>query len=96
MTKGTTELVTIAATRRTEIGKGYGRRLRRTGKIAGVILEKGKTSMIEFDPKLLSKAWQGGKHFNLDFEGKVKKVFIKELQIDVVKRTPLHVDLVFA
>lgn len=49
--------------------------------------------MIEIDPKFLSVAWKGDKKFTLHLEGKEIPVIIKELQINSVKRTPLHVDL---
>jgi len=95
MSETTAPLVTIEANRREQVGKGYGRKLRRAGKIAGVLHEKGKTTLLDVEPKFLSKAWKSPtKTFNLSFEGKVTLVKIQELQIDVVKRLPLHVDLV--
>ncbi len=70
---------------------------RRQGKIPAVILEKGKATSIELDPKFLPRAWQAeGKVFELSFAGSVKKVAIKELQIHPVKRYAVHVDLVYA
>jgi large subunit ribosomal protein L25 len=85
--------VTIAATARTKSGKGNSRKLRAAGKIPAVLNGKGKSTLLELDPKLLSKAWLGGKKFNLDFNGKTTPVTISELQIDPVRRLALHVDL---
>lgn len=90
------ELVTIEAKTRDKTGKGYARKLRSSGMIPANLLNKGKSTMLELDPKLLSKAWQGGKKFNLKWNGETKPVVITDLQINVVKRLPLHVDLQYA
>lgn len=89
-----TELVTIAGTARTKTGKGNNHKLRTAGKIPAVLCDAGKSTLLELDPKLLSRAWkQAEKTFVLDFNGSKQNVFIKELQLDHVKRLPLHVDL---
>ena len=90
-----TELLTIAATRREKTGKGYARKLRRAEKLPGVVLERGKSMAIELDPKLLGKVWQRGKRFVLQLDGKEHKARVHEVQIDAVKRTPLHVDIMY-
>lgn len=90
------EMVTIEAASRKETGKGYARKLRKKDMIPAVLLDKGQSTLLELNPKLLSKAYQGGKKFNLKFNGKTSVVEVKELQIDVVKRLPLHIDLVYA
>ena len=46
--------VTIEAALRTGTGKSYTRKLRKSGKIPAVMLEKGKATNLELDPKLLS------------------------------------------
>ncbi len=89
------ELLEIPGWKRTESGKGYARKIRRQGKIPANILDKAQSEMIELDPKWLSKAWKSGKKFSLNLDGKTRTVTIKELQIDPVKRAPLHVDLVY-
>ena len=89
------ELITIEGSLRTGRGKGYARRLRAAGKIPANILNKQQATAIELDPKFLSVAWKSGKKFNLVLKGETKTVSIKELQIDVVKRSPLHVDLMY-
>lgn len=90
------ELVTIKAEIRTETGKNNCRRILTAGKIPGNILDKTKSTLITLDPKLLSTAWKAGKTFNLDFAGQVRTVIIKELQINPIKRTALHVDLMYS
>jgi large subunit ribosomal protein L25 len=87
--------VTIEGTARNASGKGHARKLRRAGKVPAVLNGGGKTTMLALDPKLLSKAWLGGKVFNLSFNGQSQRVQITELQIDPVKRLALHVDLAY-
>ncbi len=90
------ELITIEATKRTLTGKSAVRKMRKAGTIPGVILDKGKTTLIEFSPKLLIKGYKPSeKKFNLSLDGQVKKVEVKELQINALSREPLHVDFVY-
>lgn len=89
--------VTIEAQVRTGTGKSYTNKLRRAGKIPAVLLETGKATNLELDPKLLPKAWKlGGRKFNMVLDGKTIPVKIQELQVDPVKRHALHVDLMKA
>jgi ribosomal protein L25 (general stress protein Ctc) len=89
--------VTIEAQLRTGSGKSYTNKLRRAGKIPAVLLETGKATNLELDPKLLPKAWKfGGRKFNMVLDGKTIPVKIQELQVDPVKRHALHVDLMKA
>lgn len=89
--------VTIEAALRTGTGKSYTHKLRRAGKIPAVLLEQGKATTLELDPKLLPKAWKnGGRKFNMVLEGKTIPVKIQELQLHPVKRVALHVDLMKA
>ncbi len=88
--------IVIKAAKREKTGKGNAHKLRNSGKIPANLLEKGKSTPLELDPKMLSKAWQAGKTFTLDLDGTTKAVLIKELQLDPVKRVALHVDLVYA
>ena len=91
------EVVKIEGSLRNVTGKGYARKLRQKGLVPGVILsEKGKSTSIELDPKWLGKAYKNGKKFVLVLEGQEKDVHIKELQINPVKRSVLHVDLMYA
>ena len=88
-----TEMVTIAATLREKTGKGNNRKLRKTGKIPGVFLERGKSTSIELDPKLLPKAMKNGKKLNITLDGATKAVTIQEILIHPIKRHAMHVDL---
>ena len=89
--------VSIEAALRTGTGKSYTRKLRKAGKIPAVLLENGKSTTLELDPKLLPKAWKSGdRKFNMVLEGKTVAVKIQELQVDPVRRSALHVDLMKA
>jgi ribosomal protein L25 (general stress protein Ctc) len=90
------ELVKIEASPREVKGKSHIRKLRRSGRIPGVLLDKGQSIMLEFDPKWLGKAYKNGKQFELTFNGQTRVVKVVELQLDPVKRVPLHVDLMYA
>ena len=86
--------VAIEATLRTGKGKTYTRKLRRDGKVPAVLNSKGKSTLLELDPKLLSRAWRDcGKQFDLVLGGQTQRVEITELQVHPVKRLALHVDL---
>ncbi len=90
------ELVTIEGKLRSETGKNFCRRLRAQGKIPANILVGSKSQLIELEAKLLSKAWKGSdRKFNLSLDGVTKVVKIQELQINPVKRAPLHADLMY-
>ena len=88
------DLITIEGFLRKETGKGFCRKLRKANRVPANILGVSREeSMIELDSKWLSKAWLGGKKFNLKIGDSLKAVEIKELQISAVKREALHVDL---
>ena len=88
------EVIKIEATTRTNCGKNHNRKLRASGKIPAVLLEKGKATSLTIDPKLLPKAWKSeGRQFEMSLDGVTTNVKIHELQIDPVKRHALHVDL---
>ena len=89
-------MVTIEARLRSQAGKSYCRKARKNGWIPGNLMAQAQATMIELDPKLLSKAWLGDKKFTMMLGGESKHVMIKELQIHPVKRTPVHVDLVYS
>jgi ribosomal protein L25 (general stress protein Ctc) len=87
----------IQGTLREKTGKSHTRKIRAAGKVPAVLNHEGKSQVLELDPKYLSKAWkEGGKQFDLEFNGQTKTVKITELQINAVLRTPLHVDLTYA
>ncbi len=79
-----------------EQGKNSCRRLRTRGEVPANLLDNAKSTALAIEAKLLPIAWKKGKTFQLEFNGTVKSVLIKELQIDPVKRDALHVDLMYA
>ena len=79
-----------------EKGKNFCRRLRLQGEVPANLLDKTKSTTLAIEAKQLSNAWKNGKTFQLELDGNVKSVFIKELQIDPVKRGAIHVDLMYA
>jgi ribosomal protein L25 (general stress protein Ctc) len=92
--KADKEPVVIEGKARTETGKSFTRKLRRAGRLPAVLNSKGKSMLLDIDPKWLSRAWRdGGKQFKLELEGKTTLVKIVELQLDPVKRVALHVEL---
>lgn len=95
MSAATTE-ITINGFAREGRGKSYTRKARKAGRVPAVLNSKGKSSVLEIEPKLLSKAWQAGRQFHLNMDGVTKLVKITELQLHPVKRTALHIDLTYA
>ncbi len=90
------DLMTVEGTVRKAIGKTPARKLRKTGMLPGNLNEKGKSTPIELNPKLLAKVCKtGAKTFNLNLDGSTKRVTISELQVHPIRREPIHVDLVF-
>jgi len=90
------ELVKIEASPREVTGKSHIRKLRRSGRIPGVLLDKGQSYPLEFDPKWLGKAYKNGKQFELIFKGETRLVKVVDIQVDPIKRLALHVDLMYA
>lgn len=87
------ELITIQGFLRQGTGKSYCRKLRKNNRIPANLLGAKENSLLELDDKWLSKAWKGGKKFNLKLNNEIKPVLIKELQISPVRREAVHVDL---
>ncbi len=90
--------IKILAEARTEQGTGAVRRLRRTGKIPGSVMKmnKGGTELIKFDEHAFMMAMRGrtGKQVlvSLDINGAEVPALLREMQNDVLKGTPIHVD----
>ncbi len=81
---------------REKTGKSIARKIRKAGLIPGTILNKGKSTYINLEPKLLGKAYQTDRTFILDLAGKQEKVFVQEVQVDPITRAALHVDLIYS
>ena len=87
----------LAAEIREADGKGAARRIRRAGKLPGVIYAGGKeATSVAVVPKEFVKAMKGPLRRNqlleLDLPGGGRKVMVRDLQIDPVRREPKHVD----
>lgn len=85
---------------RTGTGKGFSRKLRAAGRIPGVVYGRGVEPVaISLEPKALTTAISGEGGLNnlitLEGGGDLDKVVVimADIQRDVIKRTPKHVDL---
>ena len=90
--------IKIKAEVRTEQGTGAVRRLRRTGMIPGSVMKmkKGGTELIKLPEHDFMMAMRGrtGKQVlvTLDMNGAEVPALLREMQNDVLKGTPIHVD----
>ena len=90
--------IKISAEARTEQGTGAVRRLRRTGMIPGSVMKmnKGGTELIKLPEHAFMMAMRGrtGKQVlvTLDMNGTEVPALLREMQNDVLKGTPIHVD----
>lgn len=90
--------IRISAQARTEQGTGAVRRLRRTGMIPASVMKmnKGGTQLIKLPQHEFMMAVRGksGKQLlvTLDMGGEDMSVLLREMQNDVLKGTPIHVD----
>ena len=90
--------IRIKAEPRAEHGTGAVRRLRRTGMIPGSVMKmkKGGTELIKLPEHDFLMAIRGrtGKQLlvTLDMDGKDVSVLLREMQNDVLRGTPIHVD----
>lgn len=88
---------TLQAEVREERGKGPARKLRAQGKLPAVFYGPGiEPTALTVDPKELEKALRGvyGRNtlFTLAYAGGEELAMVRELVVDPVTRTPLHVD----
>ena len=90
--------IKIKAEARAEQGTGAVRRLRRAGMIPGSVMKmkKGGTELIKLPQHDFMMAMRGrtGKQLlvTLDMNGTEVPALLRELQNDVLKGTPIHVD----
>ena len=87
----------LSAEKRDRAGKGVARELRRESKIPGVIYGDGKEAeSIQMPVKEITLEYQKGHMFtnlcDLDVGGKKQLVLVRDIQLDPVKDTVLHVD----
>lgn len=85
--------------KRVRIGKGGSRKVRRDGLVPAVVYGKGIEALnLRLDPKALKQAVATEAGWNTlitlkgdgPFDGKV--VILKDMQIDAIRRNPVHVD----
>jgi large subunit ribosomal protein L25 len=89
--------IVVAAQGRTGKGKNVNRRLRTKGLIPGIVYGKAKESIaVAVSPKEITTILRSAKGentlFDLDLEGKRRKVILKEFQLEPVKGQILHAD----
>lgn len=90
--------IRIKAEARAEQGTGAVRRLRRSGMIPGSVMKmkKGGTELVKFPEHDFMMAMRGrtGKQLlvTLDLDGREVPALLREMQNDVLKGTPIHVD----
>jgi large subunit ribosomal protein L25 len=91
------ELITLKATARPRAGKGAARQARREGNVPAVIYGDQKapeTINLEYNElwKQVLKGRFTSTAIELDVEGKKHVVLARDVQVDPVRDTPLHVD----
>jgi large subunit ribosomal protein L25 len=89
--------IVVAAEPRTETGKNVNRRLRVRGLIPGVLYgAKSETTPVSVSPKeigsILRSATGENTLFDLDLQGKRRRVILKEFQVEPIKGRILHAD----
>jgi large subunit ribosomal protein L25 len=89
--------IVVAAETRTETGKNVNRRLRTRGLIPGVLYgAKSETTPVSVSPKeigsILRSATGENTLFDLDLQGKRRRVILKEFQVEPIKGRILHAD----
>src|SRR5574341_45332 len=92
--------IELTVERRTQVGKGVARTLRRGGKIPAVLYSGGQSTMLSLNPadlsKLLHSAAKETTLIDLRVDGKKDKerlAILREVQHDPITGKPLHIDL---
>jgi large subunit ribosomal protein L25 len=92
------DTVRLVAQKRVGTGKGQARRLRKAGKLPGVVYGRGDTEVLTVDAKaLLLIRLSGGENTIIDLElggdtPETCSVILREVQIDPVSRLQIHAD----
>ena len=88
------QIATLQAETRQTGGTREARRLRRTGKLPGVIYGHNETpETVAVDAHDLTVLLEHGAHvLELDVDGNKKQVLIKDVQLDHLGTSPVHVD----
>ncbi|MFZ4808048.1 MAG: 50S ribosomal protein L25/general stress protein Ctc [Hyphomicrobiaceae bacterium] len=91
------DITVIPATARPRAGKGAARQSRREGRVPAVIYgDKKEPETIALDANELWKTVQKGKFtstvFDVDIDGRKERVLPRDVQLDPLRDTPVHVD----
>ncbi len=91
------DITVIPATARPRAGKGAARQSRREGRVPAVIYgDKKEPETIALDANELWKTVQKGKFtstvFEVDIDGRKERVLPRDVQLDPLRDTPVHVD----
>ncbi|HOB73624.1 MAG TPA: 50S ribosomal protein L25 [Phycisphaerae bacterium] len=88
------DMTTLQAERREAGGSRAAARLRRTGKIPGIVYGHGEGPVtVAVSTRELAGAIKHGQHLvQLNLDGQTRHVLIKDVQYDHLASTPVHVD----
>lgn len=88
-------MATMKATKRTQHGTHAAKRLRKEGKVPGVMYGHGEgTQAVSLEKHEVELAFLHGERLlEIDVEGQVQNVLIKEVQYDTFGQEILHIDL---
>ncbi|MDR2481357.1 MAG: 50S ribosomal protein L25 [Spirochaetaceae bacterium] len=87
--------VVFSAKKRTDFGSAVSRRLRRAGRLPGVIYGRGETIRVDLDARDFSQGIKGATEstiVKIDVDGKTHNAFIKDTQRNIINGAILHVD----
>jgi large subunit ribosomal protein L25 len=92
------EQQSLALETRSTLGKGASRKIRRAGKLPGVLYGLGKNTSVTVDPRLILKLLmtEGGRNKVLSLQGQGldgRSAIVKDYQVDPLSRKLIHVDL---
>jgi len=88
--------IEIGATSRKAQGTGASRRLRKTGRVPGIIYGSGEPALIEIDHNSLYYSLRNeafhASILTLDMEGKKEQVLLRDFQMHPFRQQVLHID----
>ena len=92
------EQISLSVDSRKDFGKGACRKIRRAGRLPGVLYGLGQNTAISVEPKLIHNLLlqEGGRNKVLNLKGggvEGRHAIIKDYQVDPLKRNLVHVDL---
>ncbi len=87
-------MIRIRAEKREKFGKEYSKKIRREGFIPAVLYSKGKVychlkvKLSDMNALLKEEATK----FEIEIDGKVYLVYLKDVQVDPITQDPIHFD----